>query len=177
MLEASTRRRATPRTITRLALCAALGAWLPLTAAAQSFGALEQVNVATPEVLARNKHNVLAFYDLAFNKSKPREAIERYVGATYIQHNPEVPDGKDGFVWYFEKMARDYPDKEIAFKRVFAEGNHVVVHALSQFPAWLGARQWASIDIFRLDNDGKVVEHWDVLQQVPRSSTNLNSMF
>ena len=120
---------------------------------------------------------MLAFYDLAFNRSKPREAVELYVGATCIQHNLEVPDGKDGFIWHFERLARDYPDKEIVFKRVFAEGNHVIVHCLSQFPAWLGTRQWAGIDIFRLDDSGKIVEHWDVRQAVPHSSTNLNSMF
>jgi predicted SnoaL-like aldol condensation-catalyzing enzyme len=164
------------RTFTLIGLCAALLGGLVTSAMAQG-PALDQVSVASPEVLARNKRNVLAFYDLAFNRSKPREAVERYVGATYIQHNLEVPDGKDGFIWHFERLARDYPDKEIVFKRVFAEGNHVIVHCLSQFPAWLGTRQWAGIDIFRLDDNGKIVEHWDVLQTVPRSSTNLNSMF
>jgi len=169
--------RAARRAFTLCSFMAALMALAPTPAEAQNFATLEQVSVMAPEALVRNKRNVLEFYDLAFNKGKPREAIERYAGATYIQHNPEVPDGKDGFIWYFEKMARDYPDKEIAFRRVFAEGNHVIVHAQSQFPSWLGARQWAGIDIFRLDENGKIVEHWDVLQQVPRSSTNLNSMF
>ncbi len=164
---------ATLSALCTLALCAA---W-PTPAHAQASPALEQVTVVPPDVLARNKRNVLAFYDLAFNKSRPREAIERYAGATLTQHNPDIPDGKDGFVWYFERLARDYPDKEIAFRRVFAEGQHVIVHAQSQFPAFLGSRQSAGIDIFRLDNDGRVVEQWAVQQVVPRSSTNTNSMF
>lgn len=163
--------------IVGLGLCAALWAAVPAPAAAQARARLDQNLVLPPETLARNKRNVLEFYDLAFNKGRPREAIERYAGATYTQHNPEVPDGKDGFIWHFEKLARDYPDREVLFHRVFAEGLYVIVHTQQQFPAWLGATQWASIDIFRLDMDGKIVEHWDVLQKVPRSSTNLNSMF
>ena len=166
------------RLVTVWALCTlGLSAAWPVAARAQVLPALEQVSVVPPEVLARNKRNVLAFYDLAFTKSRPREAVERYVGSTYTQHNPDVPDGKDGFIWYFEKLARDYPGKEIVFHRVFAEGHHVIVHAQSQFPAWLGATQWAGIDIFRLDDDGKIVEHWDVLQQVPRRPVNGNTMF
>jgi predicted SnoaL-like aldol condensation-catalyzing enzyme len=160
-------------------LCAALGTLIPTPAAAQARARLDQNLVLPPDTLARNKRNVLEFYDLAFNKGKPREAIDKYAGASYTQHNPEVPDGKDGFIWYFEKLARDYPDREVLFHRVFAEGHYVIVHTQQQFPAWLGATQWASIDIFRLDPDGRIVEHWDVLQKVPRgaSSTNLNSMF
>lgn len=160
-----------------LSLC---GLWLvfhPVPAEAQARARLNQDLVLPPETLARNKRNVLEFYDLAFNKGRPREAIERYAGASYTQHNPEVPDGKDGFIWYFEKLARDYPDREVVFHRVFAEGHYVIVHTQQQLPAWLGATQWASIDIFRLDEQGRIVEHWDTLQKVQRSSTNLNSMF
>ena len=163
--------------ITGVGLCAVVLATVPVPAIAQPRARLDQNLVLPPETLARNKRNVLEFYDLAFNKGRPREAIERYAGATYIQHNPDVPDGKDGFIWYFEKLARDYPDREVLFHRVFAEGLYVIVHTQQQFPAWLGATQWASIDIFRLDTDGKIVEHWDALQKVPRSSTNLNPMF
>lgn len=165
------------RALPTLGLCVGLHAGAVLPTAAQVPSALEQVSVASPEVLARNKRNVLAFYDLAFRQSKPREAVERYVGATYVEHSPEVPDGKDGLVWHFERLARDYPDKKIVVKRVFAEGNHVVVHAWSELPVWLGSTQRAGIDIFRLDDSGRIVEHWNVLQTVPRSSTNLNSMF
>lgn len=174
------RRPRTPRAVAAAALvslCSALTLLSPPPAAAQARARLNQDIVLPPETLARNKRNVLEFYDLAFNKGRPREAIERYAGASYTQHNPEVPDGKDGFIWYFEKLARDYPDREVLFHRVFAEGLYVIVHTQQQFPAWLGATQWASMDIFRLDDNGKIVEHWDVLQKVQRSSTNLNPMF
>lgn len=121
-----------------------------------------------------NKRIVREFYDLAFNQRNPEGAAARYLGANYKQHNPTVGDGRDAFVQGIGGFLNEVPQLRVDFKRFIAEGDLVTVH--SQFVPAPGTRGAAVMDIFRVEN-GKIVEHWDVTQEVPEKSANENTMF
>jgi len=119
-----------------------------------------------------NKDNAISFYRTAY-EGNPRKAIELYVGDQYIQHNPDVPDGTEGFIEYFERMQREYPEKSIKFVRAVAEGDLVALHT---HQIWPGNDQYVTMDFFRFDEAGKIIEHWDAIQQIPKHMAHENGM-
>lgn len=125
------------------------------------------------DILKQNKINAIAFYEMAYN-GNPQKAVELYVGSKYIQHNPLVADGTQPFIDYFNRMANEYPDKSIEFVRAVAEGDLVALHT---HQVWPGNDQYVTMDFFRFDNNGKIVEHWDAMQQIPDTSSNNNTMY
>ena len=120
-----------------------------------------------------NKQNAIAFYQTAYSGDAAK-AVELYVGSTYIQHNPLVGDGKDAFIEYFDEMAKAYPEKSIEFVRAVAEGELVALHTHQKWP---GNEEYVTMDFFRFDEDGKIVEHWDSIQEVPSETKNGNPMY
>lgn len=123
--------------------------------------------------LELNKQNAIAFYKTAY-LGDPVTAVEQYVGAEYIQHNPVVADGKQAFVDYFSEMERDYPGKTIDFVRAIAEGDLVALHTHQKWP---GGDEYVTMDFFRFDEQGKIVEHWDSIQEIPADTKNGNPMY
>lgn len=123
----------------------------------------------------RNKANAIAFYEMAFNQHKVKEAADKYIGDVYLQHNPMVADGKEAFVKGIGGFVSQAPQSRATIKRVVAEGDLVVLHVHSQLNANdLGQ---SVVDIFRFDDDGKIVEHWDTMQPVPAKTASGRSMF
>ena len=123
--------------------------------------------------LEANKKNAIAFYKMAY-LGEPKKAVEMYVGSEYIQHNPDVADGIQGFIEYFDRMQAEYSDKSIEFVRCIAEGNLVALHT---HQTWPGNDQYVTMDFFRFDDNGKICEHWDSIQQIPKNSKNQNTMY
>ena len=123
--------------------------------------------------LQKNKKNAIAFYKMAY-EGNPGKAVDLYVGNQYIQHNPDVEDGPEGFVAYFERMYRDYPEKSIEFVRCIAEDDLVALHT---HQIWPGQEEYITMDFLRFDKKGKIVEHWDAIQKIPNTAAHKNTMY
>jgi predicted SnoaL-like aldol condensation-catalyzing enzyme len=123
--------------------------------------------------LEANKKTVIAFYEKAINQ-KDFDAASKHLGSRYIQHNPVAPDGPEGLKGFIGFLKSKFPDSKSEIKRVFAEGDYVILHVHAVREP--GTRGRAIIDIFRLEN-GRIVEHWDVAQDVPEKAANSNGMF
>lgn len=120
-----------------------------------------------------NRRNAISFYKMAY-EGEPRRAVELFVGSEYIQHNPLVGDGKESFITYFERMGKEYADKSIEFVRSVAEGDLVALHT---HQIWPDNEEYVTMDFFRFDEQGKIIEHWDAMQIIPASSANNNTMY
>jgi predicted SnoaL-like aldol condensation-catalyzing enzyme len=130
-------------------------------------------SAAHAQQLEANKKNVVEFYNLALNE-KNFDAASKYLGARYTQHNPVAADGPEGLKGFIGFLRDKFPNSRSEIKRVFAEGDYVIVHVHAVREP--GTRGRAIIDIFKLEN-GKIVEHWDVAQDVPEKAANANGMF
>jgi predicted SnoaL-like aldol condensation-catalyzing enzyme len=150
--------------MTRIALTLA-AATLALTALAAS--------VADAQQQEQNKKAVVEFYDKAINQ-KDFEAASKYMGSRYTQHNPNAADGPEGLKAFLEFLKEKFPASRSEIKRVLADGDYVILHVHAVREP--GTRGNAIIDIFKLEN-GKIVEHWDVVQPIPEKAANTNGMF
>lgn len=122
--------------------------------------------------LLNNKRNAIDFYRLAY-LGQAKKAVDLYVGHEYLQHNPDVADGKQGFIDYFDKMHAEYPNKSIDFVRAIAEGDMVSLHTHQVWPD----EAYVTMDFFRFDEKGKIVEHWDAIQKIPKLSKSGRTMY
>lgn len=123
--------------------------------------------------LEANKKVVADFYDLIINR-KDFNSARKYVGSRYKQHNPLVADHPEGLEAFITFLKTNYPEAKSEIKRIFADGDHVILHVHSLREPGTAGR--AIIEIFRLEN-GKIEEHWDVIQEIPAVSANPNGMF
>jgi predicted SnoaL-like aldol condensation-catalyzing enzyme len=124
--------------------------------------------------LSQNKRLAKECLDTIFNQHDPAQAVAKYIGANYRQHNPNAADGPDGILAYATGYLKANPNMRMEFKRIIAEGDLVAVHSfLKPNSGDLGR---AVVDIFRVE-DGRLVEHWDVMQPVPLKAENRNGMF
>lgn len=122
-----------------------------------------------------NKQNVLAFYELGLNQKQGQAAVDKYVGSRYVQHNPGAADGPQGFVKFIDFLRAKFPQSHSEIKQAFADGDYVILHVHAVREP--GTRGDAIVDIFKLDDQGKIIEHWDVVQPIPDQTANSNGMF
>jgi len=141
-------------------------------AAALAFTALAS-GAADAQQQEANKKAVVEFYEKALNQ-KDFEAASKYLGPRYTQHNPNAADGPEGLKAYLQFLKEKFPGSRSEIKRVLADGDYVILHVHAVREP--GTRGNAIIDIFKLEN-GKVIEHWDVVQPIPEKAANTNGMF
>ena len=144
-----------------------------LIAAAALLAIASTAHAADAKQMEDNKKAVMEFYDLAINQ-KNFDAAAKFIGPRYVQHNPNAADGPEGLKKFLDFLREKFPNYHSDIKRAFADGDYVILH-VHNIPT-PGARGNAIVDIFKLEN-GKVVEHWDVRQEIPEKPANANTMF
>jgi predicted SnoaL-like aldol condensation-catalyzing enzyme len=147
-------------------------AWLWLAAAGLLVSSAP-IPAAADDTREANKKTVVEFYEAAINR-KDFEAASKFFGPRYVQHNPNAPDGIEGFKAFLGFLREKFPQSRSEIKRVWAEGDYVILHVHAVRTP--GARGSAIVDIFKLENR-KIVEHWDVIQEIPEKAANNNGMF
>ena len=130
-------------------------------------------SAADTATLEANKKTVLEFYEAGLNQ-KDFDAAAKFIGPRSVQHNPTAPDGVEGFNAFLGFLREKFPDSHSEIKRAFGDGDYVILHVHSVREK--GSRGRAIVDIFKLEG-GKIVEHWDVVQEVPEKAANSNGMF
>ena len=166
------------RTLTLGGVAAAVAAAVVLTACSPMAPRAQggpATSATTASQLAANKKNAVDFYNQFFNQHDLSAATRYISDTTYIQHNPHVPNGRDAFVAAFTQIFKQYPQRQSTIKAVMGEGNLVALHVHSVNGP--GDRGSAIVDIFRFDDNGKIVEHWDVMQPIPETTASGNGMF
>lgn len=146
---------------------------LPALAAAFVLAFCPAVYGADAKRQESNKKMVKEFYELALNK-KDFESASKYLGPRYIQHNQHAADGAEGLKAFIRFLRDKYPDARSEIKRVFADGDYVILHVHAVREP--GTPGMAIVDIFRVQN-GKIAEHWDVHEDILEKAANSNGMF
>ena len=147
--------------------------WAGAVVAALAAAIARPAAAADAAQLERNKKVVVDFYEKGLNQ-KDFEAAAVHFGPRYVQHNPLAADGAEGFKALLLFLREKFPQSHSTIKRVWAEDDHVILHVHTVREP--GTRGTAIVDIFKLEN-GKIVEHWDVRQDVPEKAANANGMF